>query len=84
MVWDRATGTPIEELFAVSLSLVEDPALGVSGPLMLRGGIRVRSASEESYEVRNRQTLCRCGASSNKPFCDGSHATIKFRDGLEA
>jgi CDGSH-type Zn-finger protein len=30
--------------------------------------------------VRNRVTLCRCGASKNKPFCDGTHATIKFRD----
>ena len=44
--------------------------------------IRVESASGESYEIRNRQALCRCGASSNKPFCDGSHASIKFQDGL--
>jgi len=83
LVWDRATGAPVETPEPASLSLLEDPALGVSGPLMLRGGIRVQSASGESYEVRNRQTLCRCGASSNKPFCDGTHASMKFKDGLE-
>lgn len=83
LVWDRSTGAPVETAEPASLSLIEDPALGVSGPLMLRGGIRVQSASGESYEVRNRQTLCRCGASSNKPFCDGSHASMRFKDGLE-
>jgi CDGSH-type Zn-finger protein len=45
----------------------------VNGPYILRGGIRVQSDDGETYEVRNRQTLCRCGRSSNKPFCDGSH-----------
>lgn len=82
MVWDNATRKPIETPLPVSLSLLEDPAEDCSGPLALRGGIRVQGASGESYEIRNRQTLCRCGASSNKPFCDGSHASIKFKDGL--
>jgi CDGSH-type Zn-finger protein len=82
LIWDRETGAPVEVALPASLSLLEDPAEKVSGPLVLRGGIRVQSASGESYEIRNRQTLCRCGASSNKPFCDGSHASIGFRDGL--
>lgn len=83
MVWDDETGKPIETALPVSLSLLEDPGEDVSGPLVLRGGVRVQSASGKSYEIRNRQTLCRCGASSNKPFCDGSHASIKFQDGLD-
>lgn len=31
---------------------------------------------------RERYTLCRCGASKNKPFCDASHAAVGFKDGL--
>ena len=52
-----------------------EPAVkaAVDGPYMLRGAIEVRSADGTPYEVRNRQALCRCGLSSNKPFCDGSH-----------
>lgn len=83
LIWDRSKKTPIEHALPVSMSLLQDPAQSVSGPLVLRGGIRVQSANGESYEIRNRQALCRCGASSNKPFCDGSHASIKFRDGLD-
>jgi CDGSH-type Zn-finger protein len=48
--------------------------------LWVRGGIPVISADGFAYEVRNRVTLCRCGASANKPFCDGSHYKISFRD----
>jgi len=79
VAWDRATGKPIEHALPVSIGLIEDPAEGASGPLWLRGGIPVASADGFTYEVRNRVTLCRCGASKNKPFCDGSHAAIKFK-----
>jgi CDGSH-type Zn-finger protein len=77
--WDRATGKPIEHPLPISIGLIEDPPQGVSGPLWLRGGIGVTSADGFTYELRNRVTLCRCGASKNKPFCDGSHAAIGFR-----
>jgi CDGSH-type Zn-finger protein len=80
VAWDKATGKAVEPTLPVSIGLVEDPAQDCSGPLWLRGGIPVVAADGFEYEVRNRVTLCRCGASKNKPFCDGSHAAIKFRD----
>ena len=74
VVWDRETGKPIEPKFKPSIGLIEDTAKQVRGPLWVRGGIPVVAADGETYEIRNRVTLCRCGRSSNKPFCDGSHA----------
>jgi CDGSH-type Zn-finger protein len=74
VVWDRKTGKPIEPKFNPSLGLIEDTEKEVSGPIWVRGGVPVVSSSGEAYEVRNRLTLCRCGQSNNKPFCDGSHA----------
>lgn len=82
VVRDRETGQVIEPQVAPSISLVEDPAMNCSGPLWVRGGVHVESAEGQQYEVRNRVTLCRCGASQNKPFCDGSHADVGFNDGL--
>jgi CDGSH-type Zn-finger protein len=80
VAWDRRTGQALEESLPVSIGIVEDPPEGVSGPLWLRGGIPLIAADGFAYEVRNRVTLCRCGASKHKPFCDGAHAAIKFRD----
>lgn len=79
---DKKTGKPIEPDFTPSIGLVEDPVKQRSGPLWVRGGIPVEGASGTRYEVRNRVTLCRCGNSDNKPFCDGSHLSSKFNDGL--
>ncbi len=79
---DKKTHKDLEEPLPPSIGVVEDPALGCSGPLWVRGGITIESADGTRYETRNRVTLCRCGASVNKPFCNGSHASIKFNDGL--
>lgn len=79
---DKKTDKEIEPDLPPSIGVVEDPALGCSGPLWVRGGISIESQDGETYEKRNRVTLCRCGASGNKPFCDGSHASIEFQDGL--
>jgi CDGSH-type Zn-finger protein/truncated hemoglobin YjbI len=54
----------------------------VDGPYRVRGGVEVVGVDGRSYEVRARQTLCRCGQSRNKPFCDGSHWYAGFRDPL--
>jgi CDGSH-type Zn-finger protein len=80
VAWDRSTGKPIEHPLPVSIGIIEDPVENVSGPLWLRGGIPLVSAEGFAYEIRNRVTVCRCGASKNKPFCDGSHAAVKFND----
>lgn len=82
MLQDNSTGEFFEPKFDPSIGIIEDPALRISGPIWVRGGIRIESASGENYEVRNRVTICRCGQSSNKPFCDGTHASMKFRDSL--
>lgn len=49
------------------------------GPLLVRGDIELFTGSGEKI-IRNRKTvaLCRCGASTMKPYCDGTHKLIKF------
>jgi CDGSH-type Zn-finger protein len=80
---DKHDGESIEPKLPHSIGLVEDPAQKCSGPLWVRGGIALVGADGQAYEIRNRMTLCRCGKSENKPFCNGAHAADpKFRDGL--
>jgi CDGSH-type Zn-finger protein len=79
---DASDGRDLEEALPPSIALVEDPGEACSGPLWVRGGITIESADGRAYERRARATLCRCGASNNKPFCDGTHASVKFQDAL--
>lgn len=80
VAWDLRAREAIEPPYPPSIGLVEDPQQRVAGPLWVRGGIPVVSADGTAYERRNRVTLCRCGGSRNKPFCDGTHASIGFVD----
>lgn len=61
--------------------LDREPAIIVSkdGPLHVVGGIKFKDDMESKPETEEHYTLCRCGASKNKPFCDGTHLDIDFK-----
>jgi CDGSH-type Zn-finger protein len=67
----------VEPAFDPSVVLVEDGPRALSGPVWVRGGVQITSGAGHDYQVRNRVTLCRCGRSANKPFCDGSHVRLR-------
>jgi uncharacterized Fe-S cluster protein YjdI len=50
------------------------------GPLYVRGRTRVEAEDGRVIADGIRMALCRCGATKNAPFCDGSHKTAGFRD----
>ncbi|MHA7128549.1 (4Fe-4S)-binding protein [Algoriphagus namhaensis] len=49
------------------------------GPLMVYGNIKVKLPNGEKISKSKVSAFCRCGASENKPFCDGSHKKIDFK-----
>jgi CDGSH-type Zn-finger protein len=79
VMFDKKTGKAIEPKLNQEISLLKDPLKYVSGPIFVKGGIPIESADGTEYEIRNRVTLCRCGKSNNKPFCDGTHIDTKFK-----
>jgi len=64
----RKDGRPEESAPPVNLAAIRE-----AGPYAFRGRLRL-----DGEEAGYRATLCRCGASKNKPFCDGSHHEIGF------
>ena len=59
----------------LNLQLIPD------GPVIAEGPFEMRAASGRVAMRGKRVALCRCGASKNKPFCDGSHAEAGFKSG---
>ncbi len=64
----------------VSITVTEN------GPLSVKGPFKLVDADGHAYDTggRKRVALCRCGRSSRKPFCDGTHSRIGFEAGERA
>jgi CDGSH-type Zn-finger protein/uncharacterized Fe-S cluster protein YjdI len=75
-----ATGEPAtrasEPLADRAGPLAIDPVR--NGPLVLSGNVEICSGTGRTVWRTQSARLCRCGASENKPFCDGSHARVGF------
>ena len=52
-----------------------------NGPYLVEGDVEVLDANGNKVDTTGRPkiALCRCGASSQKPFCDGTHSKIGFQ-----
>lgn len=70
----------IEHSYHPEITTVQDPLKHCSAGLFVRGDFELIDDDNTLYEKRNRVSLCRCGESSNKPFCDATHVTIQFSD----
>ena len=49
-----------------------------NGPYIVKGEFELRDAEGNVYSAEKRMALCRCGASTTKPFCDGTHSRTGF------
>lgn len=65
-------GEVVEPVLPTEINVIPD------GPLWVSGGVPIERSDGEPVETRNRVTMCRCGASKNKPLCDGSHREVGF------
>ena len=49
-----------------------------NGPLIVTGDVELSDPQGNAYPPKHRMALCRCGAATTKPFCDGAHSKIGF------
>lgn len=50
-----------------------------NGPMLVHGSVSVKHSNGKIEQREKVSAFCRCGASANKPFCDGSHRTCGFQ-----
>ena len=57
----------------VTIEIIEN------GPYIVPGPVELKDDDGNVYPTKQRSALCRCGASTTKPFCDGTHSKIGFQ-----
>lgn len=72
LLYRRHDGGPEESHAGTTVTPIRD------GPLLVVGEVQVRH-EDGTLETLPRATLCRCGKSNNKPFCDNQHLRTDFR-----
>ncbi len=74
-VWNRPRGTS-------EMASEQSPSIqcAKNGPYLVKNLQRFTNSYDEEIQAKGTMALCRCGASKNKPFCDGSHDRIGFSD----
>jgi len=72
-ILDKQSGETTERNYDKEIVIISDKCKDFKGPIWVKGSIPVEAEDGELYEKRNRLTLCRCGKSGHKPFCDGRH-----------
>lgn len=50
-----------------------------NGPLLVKGDLEIIGIDGKTEIKSGMTAICRCGASANKPYCDGAHAKIGFK-----
>ncbi len=70
-----AKDAPALETRDGALTVVPQP----NGPLRVAGNVEIVAGTGRTITKAQKAALCRCGASANKPFCDGSHTRVGFR-----
>jgi len=73
LILDKKTGESTERDYKKEIVILHDQGKNCEGPIWVKGGIEIESEDGKLYEKRNRVTLCRCGKSKHRPFCDGKH-----------
>jgi 3-phenylpropionate/trans-cinnamate dioxygenase ferredoxin subunit len=55
-----------------------------NGPYVVSGPVVLKDADGNTYPAKSVIALCRCGASTTKPFCDGTHSKVGFQAAEQA
>ena len=76
----RAVRLPDARVFMTDVNITPSEV----GPYLVAGPVQLTDVDGREIPHPDQMAICRCGRSSNKPFCDGTHATIHFDGTLKS